>query len=89
MEGGGIRDMTQGNFPWNEELNLHSSKEYTVFQETDKMLHAKTAQFCFFISWIKKKYFRRHGRKKNYTKGKKKSVDLRVLLKNTQCQKTL
>lgn len=64
MEGGGIRDMTQGNFPWNKELNLHSSKEYTVFQETDKMLHAKTAQFCFFISWIKKKYFGHHGRKK-------------------------
>ena len=43
MEGGGIHDMTQGNFSWNEELNLHSSKEYTVFQEADKMLHVKRA----------------------------------------------
>ena len=43
MEGGGIRDMTQGKFSWNEELNLYSSKEYTVFQEADKMLHVERA----------------------------------------------
>lgn len=52
------------------------------------MLHAKGAKFYFLISRIKKKYFRHLGwGKKNHLHGGKESVGLRLLLKNTQCQK--